>query len=219
MSNLVYKTRSLYPDELRLLKVLKSQTEKKKIKVKPYYFLVAAISGACLTYIVSILPGSFWTFLLGTLAVIMFSFIVFAPYEIYKQRRRQKVFLQQVNHLLKKGTVDTCLLNAEKIAIAPEYEDESDLYIVKLTEDTVLYIWDTEYNLNKKFPCLDFEIYEDSFYKLIGRRLYPLSDKIKPVEIGKKAKWNYMERYGTPEQLKTDTTNFDELLKKYNSCA
>ena len=79
-------------------------------------------------------------------------------------------------------------------------------------------MWDTEYNLNKIFPCLDFEIYEDQFFKLTGRQVYPLSDKIQPVAIKKKAKWNFIEQYGSVGNLETENISFDELLEKYNNC-
>lgn len=218
--NITYKTRNFYPDELRLLKTLKTQKEKEtRVKIKLYHFVVAGILGTGLTYGATIIPDSFWTFLFGTIAVFTFAFIVFTPYEIYKQRNRHKVFLRQLNTTIEKATVDTCLINTKRIALAPEYEDESDLYIVELNDNEVLYLWDTEYNLNKKFPCLDFEIYEDSFFKLIGRQIYPLNEKVMPLKIDKKAKWNFMKQYGSFGHLETETINFDELLEKFNNCA
>lgn len=217
--NITYKTRKFYPDELRLLKTLKTHKEKEtRGKIKLYHFLVAGISGAGLTYVTTIIPDSFWTFLFGTTAVFAFAFIVFTPYEMYKQRSRHKLFLGQLNTTIEKATVDTCLISTKRIAIAPEYEDESDLYIVELNDNEVLYLWDTEYKLNKKFPCLDFEIYEDSFFKLIGRQIYPLSEKVQPLKIDKKAKWNFMKQYGAFGHLETEKINFDELLEKYNNC-
>jgi hypothetical protein len=113
--------------------------------------------------------------------------------------------------------VDTCHITAQRIAIAPEYEDEIDLYIIELNNEELLYLWDMEYNLKKKFPCLDFEIYEDNFFKLTGRQIYPLSEKIQPVKISNKVKWNFMKQYGAPGHLETEKVNFDELLEKYNN--
>jgi len=158
-------------------------------------------------------------FTFGTIAVLAFAFIVFVPYEIYKQKNRHKLFLQQLSTAIEKGTVDTYLIKTRRIAIAPEYEDESDLYIVELNDYEVLYLWDTEYNLNKKFPCSDFEIYENDFFKLIGRQIYPLSEKIQSVKIDKKTKWNFMKQYGASGHLEIEKINFDQLLEKYNNCA
>ncbi|WP_026903421.1 hypothetical protein [Pedobacter glucosidilyticus] len=218
--NIAYKTRNFYPYELRILKTLKTQKEKEtSSKIKFYHYLIAGLLGASLTYVTAIIPDSFWTFLFGTIAVFAFAFIVFMPYEIYKKKNRYKLFLRQLSTTLEKGTVDTCVVKTKRIAIAPEYEDESDLYIIELNDNEVLYLWDTEYNLNKKFPCLDFEIYEDSFFKLIGRQIYPLSEKIQPVKIDKNAKWNFMKTYGASGHLETENINFDELLQKYNNCA
>lgn len=214
-----FKTRNFYPDELRLLTNLKTQKEKAgNRKIRFYHFIIAGLLGGGFTYFTTIIPDSFWTFLFGTLAVFSFSFIVFMPFEIYKIKKKHKEFLQQLTSLIDKGTVDTCQIKTKRIAVAPEYEDESDLYIVELNNYEVLYLWDTEYNLNKKFPCFDFEIYQDNYSKLLGRQVYPLSDKIKPVKIDKKAKWNFMKRHGAFGHLETEKINFDELLKKYNNC-
>ena len=192
--NIAYRTRSFYPDELRILRTLKTQKEKEtNSKIKFYHFLIAGLLGVGLTYVTAIISDSFWTFLFGTIAVFAFAFIVFMPYEIYKQKKLHKLFLLQLSTTIEKGTVDTCVVKTKRIAIAPEYEDESDLYIIELNDNEVLYLWDTEYNLNKKFPCSDFEIYEESFFKLIGRQIYPLSEKIQLVKIDKKAKWNFMK--------------------------
>lgn len=214
-----FETRSFYPDELIFLKTLKTQKEKaSKGNIKFYHFIISGLLGACFTYITTIIPDSFWTFLFGTIAVLSFSFVAFIPYEIYKMKRKHNKFIQQLKSTIDKGTVDTCIIKTKRIAVAPEYEDESDLYIVELNNDEVLYLWDTEYNLNKIFPCLDFEIYEDQFFKLTGRQVYPLSDKIQPVAIKKKAKRNFIEQYGSVGNLETENISFDELLEKYNNC-
>jgi len=218
--DLEYHTRDFYPDELSILKTLKRKKEKEEVsKIKLYHFLIAGLFGAGLTYITAVIPDSFWTFLLGTIAILTFGFIVFTPREIYKQKKRHKTFLNQLTVMIDKGVVNTCHISSKSIAIAPEYEDESDLYIVKLNESEVLYLWDIEYNLYKKFPCLEFEIYEDDFFKLIGRQVYQLSEQFQPVKIAKKAKWNYMKQYGASTHLEIQNINFEELLEKYKNCA
>jgi hypothetical protein len=215
-----FKTRPFYPDELRLLKTLRTQKEKEGGgKIKFYHFVIAGLLGAAFTYIATLLPDSFWTFLFGTLAVFLFAFIIFSPYEIYKMRRKGKDFLQHLNATIDKGTVDTCLINAKRMAVAQEYEDEGDLFLIEYDTDKILYLWDYDYNLRKKFPCLDFEIYENNFFKLFGRQVYPLSDRIKPLTIDKKAKWNYMSKIGTPGHMETQNINFDKLIADYNNCA
>jgi hypothetical protein len=214
------KTRQFYTDELKILNSLLTKTKKEaKSKIKFYHFLFAGLLGASFVYITSIIPDSFWTFLLGTIAVFCFAFIVFVLYEIYKDIKRRRVFIDTLQNYIDKQTIDTYKINALRIAIAPEFEDESDLYILELEKNKVLYLWDTEYNLKKKFPCLTFEIYEDKFFKLVGRQIYPLSEKIEPIKIDKKAKWNYMKKYGVWEHLETENIGFDELIEKYNNCA
>ena len=218
--DIIFNTRHFYPDELRLLKALKTQNEREGDgKFKFYHFVIAGLLGSGLTYITTLIPDSFWTFILGTLAVFSFAYIVFTPYEAYKMKKKHKDFLQRLKATIDKGTVDTCLINAKRIAVAKEYEDEGDLFIIEYDTDKVLYLWDYDYNLQKKFPCLNFEIYEENFFKLFGRQVYPLSDRIKPLSIDEKGKWNYMSKVGTAEHLQTENINFDKLILDYNNCA
>jgi hypothetical protein len=114
--------------------------------------------------------------------------------------------------------VNTCLINAKRIAVAEEYEDEGDLFIIEYDIDKVLYLWDYDYNRRRKFPCLSFEIYEEDFFKLFGRQVYPLSDRMNALTIDKKAKWNYMKKVGAPGHLQTERVNFDRLIQDYISC-
>lgn len=216
---IVFTTRPFYPDELRLLKTLKNQREKEGGgKLKFYHFLIAGLTGAGFTYLAVVLPDSFWTFLTGTVAVFAFAFLVFTPYEMYKRRRRNKDFLQRLNAAVDKGTVATCIIHANRIAVAKEYEDEGDLFLIEYGTGKVLYLWDYDHSLRKKFPCPDFEIYEDNFFRLLGRQIYPLSDRTEPVLIDRKAKWNYLRRFGAPGHLQTDNTSFDKLVEDFNKC-
>jgi hypothetical protein len=217
---IVYKTRQLYPDEQRILKTLKTKKEKKGgSKIKFYHYLIAAVVGAGCTWVAALNEHNFWILPFGTLAVLSFGFIVFMPYEVYKQQKVYKNFLKQLTTAMEKGTVDTCVIHAKRIAFAEEYEDEGDLYIIECDTDTVLYMWDNEYNMQKKFPCLDFEIYEEGFSMLTGRLIYPSSGRIQPIIIDKKAKWNYMGKIGSPGHLQIDNVNFYKLIEEYNSCA
>jgi hypothetical protein len=213
-------TRQFYPDELRLLKTLKSRSEKEKVhKIKLYHFLIAAFLVAGGTYLSLIIKTGFFVFIFGILAVFAFGFIIFTPFEIYKQKKKQSVFLKEISHFLEKGTVNITPVNARRIALAPEYEDEGDLFIIEYDIDKVLYFWDHDNALRKKFPCLQFEIYEDQFAKLIGRLVYPLSERIAPVLIDKKAKWKYMGKVGGPGHLQTQMISLDKVVEEYNSYA
>ena len=218
--NLKKTTRQLFPAEQRVLKSLLTKSIKEgNSKAKYYHLLIAGFIAAACFYLASIIKIDFLFFVFGTLAVIACASIVFVPHEIYKNRKRIKNTVRTLQSFLDKGTVDTYQIKSTRIAFAPEYEDENDLYIIELDKDKVLYLWDTEYNLNKKFPCLDFEIYEDAYFKITGRQIHSLSDKIQPIEIDKKSKWNYMKQYGTFGHLETENINFDELLEKYNTNA
>ncbi len=69
-----FKTRAFYRDELRLLKALKDKKEKESgSKIKFHHFVIAGLLGSGCTYLATLVPDSFWTFLFGTLAVFLFS--------------------------------------------------------------------------------------------------------------------------------------------------
>ena len=214
-----FTPRPYNPTELRLLNTLKKRLEKESgTKVKFYHFIIAAILGTGFAWIAASIPDSFWTLLTGTIAILCFSFIAFTPYELYKQKRRHRSTLLALDLAMNKGSVAVCSIRARQIALAKEYEDEGDLYIVEYEPGRMMYLWDTEYNLNKTFPCLEFELYEDAFFKLLGRKLNPLSEKIKPLLIDRKAKWKYLEKYGVPGEMETVEVGFEELLAKFNFC-
>ena len=218
--NIPKTTRQFFPAEQRILKsLLTKATKEANSKRKYYHFLIAGCIPVACSYIASIIKIDFLFFVFGTLAVIACAFIVIMPYEIYKDKKMIKNTVRTLQCFLDKGTVDTYQIKSSRIAFAQESEDESDLYIVEFDEDKVLCLWDIEYNLYKKFPCLDFEIYEDAFFKLTGRQIHPLSDKIQPIKVDMKAVWNYSEQYGGLGHLEIENIGFDKLLEKINSSA
>lgn len=214
-----YTARKLNSGELRYLKTLRNQTEKAGGgKFTLIHYIAAGLSGAVCVYLASITGGNVGVFILGTLAVFLFAFVIFMPYEAYKMKKRSRDVLLRLNDIINKGMVDTCRINATRCAVAKERDDESDLYIIEIGNDKVLYMWDMEYNLNRKFPCLMFEIYDDSFYKLTGRQIYALSEKIKPYTvIDPEIKGNYMKKTGAPGHLAIENMNFDDVIKKWQA--
>lgn len=213
---ITYSPRDIYPAELKLLKRIIAEKKKQVNKrIKFAHFLIIGTVGIICVYIAVKVPESFWTFLFGTLGVLAFAFIAFAPYEIYKLTKTHKLVLNQINTIIDKGVVHTCRISAERIAIAPEYEDEGNLYIIELNKSEVLYLWDAEYNLNKIFPCLEFEIYDKPFYECTNMQIYPLSDRTKPIKIDKKAKWDYMKKFGVPGNLEIRKIALAETLKQH----
>ena len=211
-------TRPFYPEELQKLKSLQArETKAAKTKVKFSYFLVAALVGISCNWLAANMQSDFWVFVFGTIAVFGYGFIVFMPYEMFKERKRLKNRITTMQGFIDKGVVETYPVKATRIAFAAEYEDESDLYIVELAPNEVLYLWDMEYCFDNKFPCLDFDIYEDAFANLAGGQIYPRSKKIEPVKIDKKAKWDYLQQVGVPGHLQTEHIHFDDLIKKFQS--
>ena len=108
-------------------------------------------------------------------------------------------------------------MKASRIAVAKEFEDEGNLYIIETENKAILYLWDTGYNLKKNFPCLEFEIYSEHFCNLIGRPINPLSEKIKPIAIDAKTKRAYLKKVGAPGQLTIENRAFEEVLEQINN--
>lgn len=215
--NLRKISRPFYEDEARILSSL-LKSKKKELNRKPryYYLVIAIIIAAGCTYGAVKTNLDVIRFLLGTIAVFLWSFTVFTPYEIYKQQKKLKSDTNRLQEYVSAGIVCTYPVSAKRIALAKKYEDESDLYIIEIQNNNVICLWDREYNLNKKFPCLNFEIYDEDFTLLTGRQVYQLSEKIKPILIAPKAKWNYMIKNGVPENLQIISINFDKLIEKIN---
>jgi|GEM_PF-1023658 len=215
-----YTSRPFRPNEKRLLSSLRTSAQKKQVSaIRFYHYLIAAVLAAIFIYIASIIHLGFFEFLFGTLGVFSIAFIVFMPYEVYKAKKKHKKFLREIDALIGLGTVSVFPVKATRIALAKEYEDEGDLYIVELDPDTLLYLWDNEYNLHKKLPCLEFEIYDENFFKLTGINASPLSDRVSPVNINKKAKWAYIGKVGFPETRMIQKASFDKLIDEINAFA
>jgi hypothetical protein len=210
-----YTARQLSPDELRLLRSIKTKLERQSgSKIKFRHFLIAGVIGLGCAYLASIIHIGFFEFIFGTIAFFAFAFIAFAPYELFKMQRSRKRKLRDLTRVIGRNTVRTCPVKAKRVAVAHEYEDEGDLFIIELDNDQVLFIWDNDYSLAKKFPCLEFEIYQESFAKLLGRRVQTLSRRVEGLSIDKKAKWNYLTEAGGPGDLTIEAINFDELVQK-----
>ncbi len=208
-------TRPLNYLEKRWLEtLLKGQKNALKSKFKIGSFITAAIIGTLCTWLASRMPDSFWLFLVGTLAILSWSFILFVPYELYKIHKNNRRNISSIEGWINNGNVIVYPINALRIAKANEYDDEGDLFIVEYDPDKLIYLWDHDYNLRKRFPCLSFEIYEADFAKLTGRPINPLSEKIKPVEINKMAKWAYMTHPGLPGHMDTELGRFEEVVDK-----
>lgn len=215
-----YTPRPFRPGEKRLLSSLRTSAQKKQVSaIRFYHYLIATVLAAIFIYIASIIHLGFFEFLFGTLGVFSIAFIVFMPYEVFKAKRKRRKFLQDLDTLLDSGVVSVFHVKATRAALAEEYEDENDLYIFELDPDTLLYLWDNEYNLHKKLPCLELEIYDESFFKLTGINAYPLSDRVSPVNINKKAKWAYIGKVGFPETRMIQKASFDILIDEINAFA
>lgn len=155
-------------------------------------------------------------FVMGTLAVLCFIFVIMAPYEIFKERRLRQKRLMKVNQLLMDNELEVTLVKALQVAVAPEYEDEGDLYMVEFEEDNILYLWDADFRLRKGFPCQTFEIYKNDYHRLTNRTVHRLGGTIAPQFIEPGLKWKYLKRYGSPAHMSTEHIRFDDLMNRFN---
>jgi len=213
---LIEITRHLYPDEIALLKKNKAKAQKDlKQKVKIHYVIIAILLGIGLSYLVPVFHSKFWAFIFGTLAILCFAFAVLGPYEYYKDLKKLKSRIREIDNFLDSNQLKTIPVEALRIAIAKEYEDEGDLIIIEYQTNNILFLWDYDYNLGKKFPCLKFEIYNDTFFRLVEKQVCALSEKVPPIYIDKKLKWAYMKKYGCPGHLTTEQINLDDLMDKF----
>lgn len=217
-SKIAFQTRELSPDERRMLKSLHTRTQKAAVGwIKSWHWLIAVALGVGGVLLAIHTERDSLRSLFALIAVFSLGFVFFTPSVMFKQRRGRRELLQRLSAFIERGTVGVHPMSATRIALAREYEDEGDLYIVELDAERVLYINDAEYNMSSKFPCLRFEIYDDEFASLTGRRVLPQSGKEKFVEIDPKKKWAYWMAHGVPGDLTVENVNFDTLVGLYNT--
>jgi hypothetical protein len=211
-------TRALTLKETKALNKIRSTANKDlKRGYKVSHFLLAILLGTTFIFLATWVAYDFLTFAFGTIAVFSFGFVVFMPFEIYKDLKKAKEKIKAIDNVLAANNVEVTPVTAKQIAIAKEYEDEGDLYLVQTDDSHIIYLWDNDYNLKKNFPCLEFEIYSDDVYKLIGRQINPLSGKFKPIVINPKAKWNYLKKAGAPGHLTIEKKDFKKLVERINT--
>lgn len=214
------KRRPLNVKETKTLQKIRSTAQKDLAQgLKLHYIAVAVIIGALCLYVANWTRYDVVALIFGTIAVFGFSCLAFMPYELFKFRRKAKQKIKQVEGLLAENSIEVYSVIATRIAVAKEFEDEGDLYIIETAGNDILYLWDYDYNLKKNFPCLEFEIYSDEFFKVIGRQIYPLTEKIKPFVITAKAKWAYMKKIGPPGHLALEKKSFDKVVERINKFA
>ena len=215
MKTLQRHTRPLNAKEIKTLGKIRSSREKELRRPFQWVQPVSAVVlGSLALYLATWTRFDLITFLLGTFFVFCVAFVIIRPYEYFKDRKRAITMRNKVDAVLRTGTVEVAPVTATQIALAKEHEDEGDLYIVAIDKGYICYMWDRGYNLKKNFPCLEFEIYDEQFSQLIGRQINPLSEKMKPVIIDPKMKWNYLKKSGAPDHLAIEKKNFEKLIER-----
>jgi hypothetical protein len=204
--------------ETKTLQKIRSISEKELRKgYKTPYLIIATIVGAICALFANRTSYDFLVFVFGTISVLSFSVVIFMPYEIHKRLSKLRNEIKVIDNILTEKSIEVTPVSAKRIALAKEFEDESDLYIIETSDDAILYLWDIDFNLKKNFPCLEFEIYNEDFHELIGRQISPLTKKIEPLIIDGKTKWAYLKKFGGPGHLTMEERSFDEIIKQINS--
>lgn len=208
--------RPLLTSEINILKRLQRKMKKTlATKEKWHHYVIALLAGIAGTYLAFHLKMGFVQGLSIQLAIIGFSLLIFMLYTLYRTRRSAKNKLSLIDALLAEKQVKVTPVDALKMAVAEEFKNEKQLYIIAYELNKVFYF--NDYGFGRAYPCLKFEIYEDAFFEATGRRIHPLSEKIEPLIISSKHKWTYLEKKGWPEHLTTEPINFDALVKAYLS--
>ncbi|MBO9731361.1 MAG: hypothetical protein J7623_22165 [Chitinophaga sp.] len=179
-------------------------------------FIFIFLTGLAFTEMAIRIDVRIATWVFGTVAFMCFAFILLAPYEMYRIRRRSKKRWALANRMLMENGIRVTRVNVLQVALAKEYEEEGDLFIVEYKAGEVLYLWDHDHQLKKRFPCQQFELYTPDFTYLTGRPVHALSAKIQPREIDARAKWKYLKKYGGPQHMTTEQIEFEELMERFN---
>lgn len=215
MKTLQKERRPLSQKEMKALKKVRNTNQNVLKRGYKWPNVVAALILAAIC-----VYGATWTrydlvtFLLGVSAFFSLGYVIFMPYEAYKDIRRAKKMIRKIDSVMDGGTVEVTPVKATRVAMAKEHEDEGDLYLVEVANDQLLYVWDFDHNLRKGFPCLEFEFYDEEFQVLIGRQINPISEKIKPIVIDSEGKWNYLKKFGSPGHMEIRKGNFDRIIEK-----
>lgn len=208
--------RPLYADELLLLQqALAFEEARGQRKFGLKHYIIILVCGCVLSYFayLSSTHSDLLVFVFGTLSVLCFGFVVFMPYEEYKGEKKARERAAEIARIISSNFIEVTPVKATRIALAPEYEDETNLYILEIGERHVLYLWDAEYNLEDKFQCLHFEVYGSEF--ITDRMLYPLSDRVEPVVLDRNKKWELMSSPGLPEHKHIEEAGFDEVVARF----
>ncbi|PQJ12769.1 hypothetical protein CJD36_003200 [Flavipsychrobacter stenotrophus] len=211
-------SRPLYSNEIALLRQAQADAlSQLQPKVKQYHYLVAVLLGILFFYL-AYLSASHSNFLFSFLvliAVLCGAFVVFIPFEERRQIEKSRVKAAKIEDLIAINEVEVTPVAATRVAIAPEFEDECNMYVLEIATDNVLYLWDYDYNLEEIFPCLEFDVYDDVVQGLIGYAVNPLSEKVDPVVLDREKKWKAMTDSGLPKDMSIEHIRFDEVVEQF----
>lgn len=211
-------TRPLYPNEITLLRQAHADAlGRLQPKVKQYHYLAAVLSGILFFYLayLSAPQSNFLFSFLLLIAVLCGAFVVFIPFEERRQIEKAREKAAKIEELITINEIKVTPVTATRVAIAPEYEDECNMYVLEIAPDNVLYLWDYDYNLEEIFPCLQFDVYDKEIHFLIDLAVFNLSEKVDPVLLDPKTKWKEMIQAGLPENMAIEQVGFDRVVERF----
>jgi hypothetical protein len=202
-------------EEKALKKIRSSQEKEIHQAFKPQVLAALALAGIVAVITASRTTYKLAIFLLGLVGLICFASLVLMPFEVYKTKRKAGAKIKLIDDLLARNAVDVYTIRAKQVALARQYGNEGELFIVDTVDHGILYLWDHDGSLRKNFPCLEFEVYDEPFQELIGRQVNPLGAKTKPnVVIDAKAKQAYFKKAAPPGHMTTDRKLFENVIAR-----
>lgn len=133
-----------------------------------------------------------------------------------KYKGRTKT-LNELKEIENRKIINVVEINARRVIEFSEGEDEGTLYLIEQEDGQCVYLWDYEYLISedKSFPCDRFDVYTDNEFKYaIKEKVKCMGERIEPIKISGKDKWDYFDAKGFPNDLEIEKKAFDEVMNE-----
>ncbi|MGX5817596.1 hypothetical protein ACWKWU_05340 [Chitinophaga lutea] len=159
--------------------------------------------------------GGFWTGILSLAAFVMGMFGLWdlprKKLSMQASRKKEQAYAATV---LKEGVIVVTRIAAGRRILAPEVDDEGDLWILERLDGTVAYYWDYLYEIAETEPET-LDVYEDRMAAVMGRAFAPLGEAPAPVRVNEQQKVAYCDQYDAGH-LEYDPVSFDDVLRRFD---
>ncbi len=227
MSTLISKFRPLTDKELNKLRSQKRENIKiieLSYKIKPYIIIgiLTFLSGVTLYFFSKsfnkIFLGEFVGQLIGFIFSVCIALLFYFPFEQIKSRKRLNNENTQIESLINKNEIEVYEIQTNQAIHFIQYDDEGELYLIQISENKLLYIWDDQTLIKKtKFPNTHFEIYKDIDLRwLLWNKVTYKGQRFTPKKVTANTKSKYFKAEGYPEDLTEIEGNIESFFEKVN---